>query len=333
MRACSKLSSSITRRQMSSRVTVVASVAMMPSPRLDMRAGWKVCTVAGLGKVDLTSARLLASGDGWRVREILCRSGPKDPIFEEQHAAVSVSAVLSGSFTYRSRNGRVLLTPGSVLLGERQASFCCGHEHGVGDRCVAFSFEPALMEEVARDLSGVTRTDFPTHRLPPLQRLAPLIADVQALAEQPGSRGAEELALRMAGAALSGIHEGSARPVTATEERRMADAVRWLEARLVEPLSLGALASELGMGRHHLLRTFRKVVGESPYSYILGRRLTLAAEHLRTDGTQRIADVAFACGFGDLSEFVRRFRTRFGVTPSAWRARARPGSVRTERVS
>ncbi|WP_223641574.1 AraC family transcriptional regulator [Corallococcus sp. EGB] len=285
--------------------------------------------MADLGKVDLTTVRPLASGAGWRVRDIVCRSGPKDPVFEEQHAWVSVSAVLSGHFTYRSRNGRVLLTPGSLLLGEQHASFCCGHEHGVGDRCIAFSFEPSLMEEVARDLAGVTRTDFPAHRLPPLQRLAPLIADVQALAEQPGPRGAEELALRMAGAALSGIHEGRARPITATEERRVADALRWLEARLVEPVSLGGLAEELGMGRHHLLRTFRKVVGESPYSYILGRRLTLAAERLRIDGG-RIADIAFACGFGDLSEFVRRFRARFGVTPSAYRARSRPGSPRTD---
>ncbi|WP_158621613.1 helix-turn-helix transcriptional regulator [Corallococcus aberystwythensis] len=285
--------------------------------------------MADLGKVDLTTVRPLASGDGWRVREILCRSGPKDPVFEEQHAWVSVSAVLSGSFTYRSRNGRVLLTPGALLLGEKDASFCCGHEHGVGDRCIAFSFDPALMEEVAADLSGVTRTDFPTHRLPPLQRLAPLIADAQTLAEQPGLRGAEELALRMAGAALSGIHAGSARPVTASDERRMADAVRLMEARLVEPLSLGVVAEELGMGRHHLLRTFRKVVGESPYSYLLGRRLILAAERLRMDG-ERITDVAFACGFGDLSEFVRRFRARFGVTPSAYRSRARPGSAGTD---
>ncbi|MBN8229711.1 helix-turn-helix transcriptional regulator [Corallococcus macrosporus] len=285
--------------------------------------------MADLGKVDLTTARLLASGDGWRVREIVCRSGPKDPVFEEQHTGVSISAVLSGSFTYRSRNGRVLLTPGSLLLGERHASFCCGHEHGVGDRCVAFHFEPELIEEVARGLPGVKRTDFPVHRLPPLQRLAPLLADVQALAEQPGSRGAEELVLRMAGAALSGVHEGRARPVTSQDERRMGNAVRWMEAHLEEPLSLALLAEEVGMGRHHFLRTFRKVVGESPYSYILGRRLTLAAERLRT-GPERIADIAFACGFGDLSEFVRRFRARFGVTPSAYRVRARPGSDRTD---
>jgi AraC family transcriptional regulator len=273
--------------------------------------------------------RPLVQGDGWRVSEVLCHAGPRDPVFEEQHTWVSISAVLSGSFTYRSRRGRVLLTPGSLLLGERGASFCCGHEHGVGDRCVAFHFEPAMLEEVAADLSGVTRTDFPTHRLPPLQRLAPLLADVQALAEQPGAKGAEELALRMAGAALGGLHAGQARPVSASDERRMGDAVRWLESRLTRPVSLAVLADELGMGRHHLLRTFRKVVGESPYSYVLGRRLTLAAQRLRNT-PERIGDLAFACGFGDLSEFVRRFHTRFGVSPSAYRARSRPGSSTTD---
>ncbi|RKH54535.1 AraC family transcriptional regulator [Corallococcus llansteffanensis] len=281
-----------------------------------------------MGNVDLVSARRLASGPGWRVSEVVCRSGPRDPVFEEQHTWVSISAVLSGHFTYRSKHGRVLLSPGAVLLGERGASFCCGHEHGVGDRCVAFHLDPSLLEEVAGDLSGVTRTGFPTHRLPPLQHLAPLLADVHALTRKPDPRSAEELTLRMAGAALRGVHAGSARPVSARDERRMVDAVRMMEARLLEPLSLGTLAEELGMGRHHFLRTFRKVVGESPYSYVLGRRLLLAAERLRT-GRERIADIAFACGFGDLSEFIRRFRARFGVPPSTWRARAVPGSGTT----
>ncbi|RKH25209.1 AraC family transcriptional regulator [Corallococcus praedator] len=277
-----------------------------------------------LGIVDRVWARLLASGEGWRVSEVVCRSGPRDPVFEEEHAWVSVSAVLEGSFTYRSKRGRVLLTPGSLLLGEPKASFCCGHEHGVGDRCVAFHLAPALLEEVAGDLSGVTRTGFASHRLPPLQRLAPLIADVQALAASPGARSAEELVLRMAGAALRGVEAGTPRSVSTRDERRMAEAVRTMEARLVEPLSLGTLAEGLGMGRHHFLRTFRKVIGESPYSYVLGRRLGLAAERLRTSH-DRIADIAFACGFGDLSEFVRRFGARFGVTPSAYRAGARLG--------
>ncbi|RYZ42394.1 MAG: AraC family transcriptional regulator [Myxococcaceae bacterium] len=274
------------------------------------------------------SARLLASGEGWRVSEVVCRSGPLDPVFEEEHRWTSISAVLEGSFTYRSTRGRVLLTPGSLLLGEREASFCCGHEHGVGDRCVAFHVDPSLLEEIAGDVPGVKRTDFPVHRLPPLQRLAPLLADVQALVASPGALSAEELVLRMAGAALHGVHEGATAraTVSARDERRMAEAVRMMEARLVEPLSLGTLAEELGMGRHHFLRTFRKVVGESPYSYVLGRRLGLAAERLRTS-SERISDIAFACGFGDLSEFVRRFGARFSVTPSAYRARSRTRSA------
>ena len=48
-----------------------------------------------------TTARTLAAGDGWQVLEFVCRSGPADRPFEEEHGWTSVSAVLSGVFTYR----------------------------------------------------------------------------------------------------------------------------------------------------------------------------------------------------------------------------------------
>src|SRR4051794_26215084 len=96
-----------------------------------------------------TTARTLAQGEDWRVLEIVCRSGPSDRPFEERHDWASVSAVLSGVFTYRSDRGRAMMTPGSLLLGRHGACFECGHEHGVGDRCVSFQFAPALVEETA----------------------------------------------------------------------------------------------------------------------------------------------------------------------------------------
>ena len=48
-------------------------------------------------------------------------------------------------------------------------------------------------------------------------------------------------------------------------------------------------------------------------------RLRKAAELLARRGERRIADIAFACGFNDLSYFNRCFRRRFGLTPSAAR--------------
>ena len=50
-------------------------------------------------------------------------------------------------------------------------------------------------------------------------------------------------------------------------------------------------------------------------------RLRKAAELLARDGERRISDIAFDCGFNDLSYFNRSFRRRFGLTPSAARGR------------
>ena len=51
------------------------------------------------------------AGDGWSVHEVVCRAGPSDRPFEERHEGFSVSAVLEGSFTYRSDAGHGLLIP------------------------------------------------------------------------------------------------------------------------------------------------------------------------------------------------------------------------------
>src|SRR4029453_16795283 len=145
----------------------------MPTLLLFGREGsWHGQRLRGLGKKAIVPpmsadpapsgavSRTLAKGEGWRLIEVICRSGPADRPFEEEHAWTSVSAVMSGVFTYRSAHGRALMSPGSLLLGNRGACFACGHEHGIGDRCVSFQVSPELAEETAGDLKGLRRSSF-----------------------------------------------------------------------------------------------------------------------------------------------------------------------------
>ena len=271
----------------------------------------------------LATSRLLASGNGFSICDEVCRAGPKDPVFEEQHAWMSVSAVLSGNFVYRSNRGRVLMAPGSLLLGQQGSCYCCTHDHGGGDRCVAFYFDPRLIEELAAEIPSVSRTRFEMHRVPPLQTLVPLLSDVCALADRGDASAGEELALRMAGAALRLAHSGSDFKVNTRDERRITEVVRIIEERLTGPLSIATLAKEVGMSRYHFLRTFHRTIGETPYRYILSRRLAFVAERLSST-SENVLDTALACGFGDLSEFTRRFRARFGLTPAMYRQQRHP---------
>jgi AraC family transcriptional regulator len=267
------------------------------------------------------AARPLAAGEDWFVQEVVCRCGPDDPRFEEAHERVSIAAVLSGVFTYRCGNGRAVLTPGALLLGEAGGCFECGHEHGSGDRCVSFHFAPGFVDEVLAGLRGAGRAGFLRAGLPPLEHLSPLMTQARALASGPDPLLAEQLGLNLLAAAFRLDQDAEVAPASLDQEARAVRAVRIIEDRYAEPLTIAGLAAEVGLTRRRLAGAFRRAIGVSPYNYILSRRLQAAAERLRSSADS-VLDVALDAGFGDLSEFTRRFAARYGRPPGRYRATA-----------
>ncbi len=267
------------------------------------------------------TSRMLACGPGWSVSDVICTAGPRDRPFEERHEAMSIAAVSAGTFRYRTGGGRVILAPGSLLLGNAGACFECGHEHGTGDRCLAFSFTPTLLESIVCDVPGVRQMDFARPHLPPVPRLLPLLATVEAARDGEDAAELEELALRLAAAVAGALAEGAPPcPVQRPrDERRISDALRRIETEAHEPVALTDLARETGMSTYHFLRTFRQVAGMTPHQYVLRTRLHRAAVRLRTCD-EPISTIAFDAGFGDLSTFNRRFRRLMGCSPGAYRA-------------
>lgn len=266
--------------------------------------------------------RILAEGPGWRVSDIICTAGPEDAPFEETHEWVSISAVVSGSFVYRSTHGRRVMAPGAFLLGNQDACFECSHEHGHGDRCIAFHYDPDLIEDVARGLRNVGGVHFREHRLPPLDQLLPFIHDASRLARDASlaTGEAEAVACDLASAVLLTAHDTVEAPVTLKDETRVATAIHRINDSYDEPLTLDALAREVGISKFHFARIFRRIAGVTPYAYVLNRRLTAAAVLLSTTNSS-VLDISLSCGFSDLSEFTRRFRARFGAPPASFRKR------------
>ena len=267
-------------------------------------------------------SRLLASGPGWSVSDVLCTAGPADRPFEERHDAVCIAAVVEGTFQYRATHGAGVLAPGAVLLGNHGACFECGHEYGAGDRCVAFHFAPDYLEPILAAVPGARGTAFSVPRLPPSPAVIPLIAAAEAARDDGDRDELEELGLRLAGAAAALLADSdrSADRPSRRDERRVTEVLRRIEAASGERLPLAGLARDVGMSPYHLLRIFRQVVGMTPHQYVLRTRLHRAAARIRrTD--EPIAAIAFDVGFGDLSTFNHRFRRVMGLTPSAYRAR------------
>src|SRR5262245_19696200 len=149
------------------------------------------------------NTRILASGAGWRVADVVCTSGPHERPFEEQHEAVCISAVTEGLFQYRWTQGAAVLAPGSLLLGNQRHCFACGHEHSSGDRCVSFHFTPQFMDRVVASVPGARQLEFIVPALPPLPDLLPIAVAAEAARNEGDQVELEELALRGAGAVAS----------------------------------------------------------------------------------------------------------------------------------
>lgn len=253
---------------------------------------------------------------GWVAQDVVCSSGPHDRPFEERHERVSVAVVLAGTFTYGNAYGRSLLTPGALLLGDVGGCFTCGHEHGSGDRCLSFHFEPAYFEHVAADLgardSRLKRNSLPTTRI-----LSPLVARA-AIAADTGS-GFSELALDLAAAVLRAAGECRPARISSLDERRVAAVARHLEEHFDRPCSLDELARLAALSPFHFLRVFRAVTGLTPHQYLLRARLRAAAALLVTTQTP-VTEIALAVGFEDLSNFTRSFGAEYRLTPKRYRA-------------
>lgn len=267
------------------------------------------------GLTGTASGRLVARGQGWLTQDVICNSGPRDRPFEERHDWVSVAVVLSGSFTYGNPLGRALLTPGALLLGSAEDCFTCGHEHGEGDRCLAFHFEPSYFENIAA-AAGVRTMRFNHNNLPALRSMAPLVARA-AVAADAGAP-FEELALELAEAVLLEGGEFRSPRISKRDEQRVAAVVRHMEERFDQPCPLEELARLAGLSPFHFLRVFRAAIGLTPHQHLLRTRLRAAAANLvRSD--MPVTEVALAVGFEDLSNFTRSFRAEYRLSPLQYR--------------
>jgi AraC-like DNA-binding protein len=278
--------------------------------------------IAVESKKRVPETRQIAAGAGWKISDVVCTAGPLDTPFEEQHSLTSIAVVVSGTFQYRSSTGNELMTPGSLLLGNAGDCFCCGHEHGTGDHCVLFSYEPGLLERLGLYARSAD-APFRVPRLPSSRILAPMVA--KALAFQAGDPGVdgEELGVELAVKAFQ-IARGTSFPVSTRVEpsalARVSRVVRMIDNRPDIPHGLDGLAKLARLSPYHFLRTFESLTGSTPHQYLMRVRLRRAAFCLRTE-TSRILDIALDCGFGDVSNFNRAFRAEFGVTPRVYRAR------------
>lgn len=112
-----------------------------------------------------------------------------------------------------------------------------------------------------------------------------------------------------------------------TSEQHLSDLARLRRVRdridreYARPLNVEQLARDAHMSAGHLSREFRRAYGDSPYSYLMTRRIERAMALLRR-GDLSVTDVCFEVGCSSLGTFSTRFTELVGMPPSVYRERA-----------
>jgi AraC-like DNA-binding protein len=104
--------------------------------------------------------------------------------------------------------------------------------------------------------------------------------------------------------------------------RRVRDRI---DREYARPLDVAELARAEHVSAGHLSRAFRRAYGESPYSYLMTRRIERAMALLRR-GDLTVTEVCFAVGCSSLGTFSTRFTELIGMPPSAYKRAARDGT-------
>ena len=96
-----------------------------------------------------------------------------------------------------------------------------------------------------------------------------------------------------------------------------------MDREYAQPLDVEALARGVHMSAGHLSREFKLAYGESPYGYLMTRRIERAMALLRR-GDLSVTEICFAVGCASLGTFSTRFRELVGMSPSAYRKACDP---------
>lgn len=93
----------------------------------------------------------------------------------------------------------------------------------------------------------------------------------------------------------------------------------YIESHLEKPMTLEELATVANFSKFHFSRIFQSIVGETPFQFILRVRLEKAAMLIITCKKDRISEIAFKCGFSEVSIFSRNFKRYFQISATQYK--------------
>jgi AraC family transcriptional regulator len=118
------------------------------------------------------------------------------------------------------------------------------------------------------------------------------------------------------------VHPPAAAVVSDGRERLLGWQARkvreYIDSHIAGPIPVSDLCALVQRSEAHFSRSFKRSFGESPHSFVVRRRVELAAQYMLTTDAS-LSDIALRCGFADQAHLCKHFRQAAGQTPAAWR--------------
>lgn len=255
--------------------------------------------------------------------EIFRFDHPPDREHHDSEAEVAswyaVSFLERGSYNLAHRADSWTLVPGDVELTYPDTPVEYRHPSSLPrDVCLTVRFAPEVVAQTFGSLpnrAGPLRVPASDRTLFERYRLSQSLGDADSLGMDFAVHTLMPLLYGSADRLATTLHQGKRFSVYL---RRVRSAVELLTHEFTQQHSVAELARRLAMSPFHFTRTFTALVGCPPHHYLLQVRLRTAALRLLEGDT--VTNAAFACGFQNLSHFVRTFRKRFGVSPGRFRS-------------
>ncbi len=94
--------------------------------------------------------------------------------------------------------------------------------------------------------------------------------------------------------------------------------LEYIEANLGSKVGITEISALVALSKSHFCRAFKQTLGMSPMAYVSSQRIE-RAKILITTTSERLSDIALACGFADQSHLNRTFTRMVGMSPGLWR--------------
>lgn len=232
-----------------------------------------------------------------------------------RHESHLLLYTVSGSGRLVTQDAELTLTPGSCAVVDCRSyhkyntqlapwNFYWVHFQGVAASAILSVLYPARITAIAvQDTQGFTQL------LEGIlaQESSGTVADSMELSAQIHGL----FNLLAASAVYADTNDGA-------HNATVAAAVEYIRAHYAEPITVDDMLRALPLSKYYFIRTFRRVMGTTPYSYLTVYRINHAKVLLRST-RQSIEQIAEDCGFRDASNFIAHFKKCIGQTPAAYR--------------